>query len=87
MKNDFYTSDTTEGIENSCCFTGHRSFSATSDEVKQRLLGILIGVYTEYVVGFQRLEKVLYIFTQAVLWDLICLLSNAFYSLKTNTPL
>lgn len=38
MKNDIYTSGTTEGIENSCCFTGHRSLSATSDEVKQRLL-------------------------------------------------
>lgn len=38
MIGNFNASDITEEMQRSCCFTGHRSASAASGEVKERLL-------------------------------------------------
>ncbi len=38
MNENFYNAEITEEVEKSCCFTGHRSVSATKDDIKAKLL-------------------------------------------------
>lgn len=36
--NTFFASEITDDISKACCFTGHRSVSATTEEIKKRVL-------------------------------------------------